>query len=133
MLTEVAYEKEVTGCHFGCISSHSVMHEALDDIYNQGLNLTYEDALQRAKSSLKDVLMGWGWFSDRLRLNDADKDELDNCTEAVWEVMSDDWNEQYQGEDEEYLYEQDGYRISNSPSLVCLFVERSPYYTYTSV
>jgi hypothetical protein len=62
-----------TGIHYGAISYHSVMPEALDDVFNQGEN---------------------------------------------------------QGEDEVYLYEQYGYKISNSPSLVCLFVEKSPWYTF---
>ncbi len=116
-----------TECHYGTISYHSVMPEALDDIFSQGENLSFEMAVDEAKASLRSVLKDW--FSDCKY--GKERSRLDACLESAWDAISDDWNYQYQGEDEQFLYERDGYKISNSPSLVCLFVEKSPYYTYT--
>ncbi|HXC04396.1 MAG TPA: hypothetical protein VNZ86_06555 [Bacteroidia bacterium] len=115
-----------TGIHYGAISYHSVIPEALDDVFIQGDNLTYKEAMETAKASLRSCLGEWfneGTYGGK-------PSTLDRETDAAWDAISDTWNDQYQGEDEVYLYEQYGYKISNSPSLVCLFVENSPWYTF---
>jgi hypothetical protein len=105
-----------TGIHYGAISYHSVMPEALDDVFTQGDNLTYQEAADEAQSTLTKALIDIG---------------LGEMAESIWSDIEDLWDGQvYQGDDEVYLYEQDGYKISNSPSLVCLFVEKSPWYTF---
>lgn len=116
----------VTQCHYGVISNHSVNQDALSDIYDSGENLSYAYAVSEVKASLRSALSDY--FSD---YKHGETSKLDDAVDAAFEAISDDFNDGYEGQDEQYLYSRDGYEISNSPSLVCLFVQKSPYYTYT--
>jgi|SRR5579863_1655953 len=109
-----------TQCHYGVISYHSVMAEALDDVFTQGDSMTYKACVENIKASIRSAL------SDYLHSY-----RLDDAVDSAFEAIEDDFNDCYEAEDEQFVYERDGYKISNSPSLVCLFIERSPYYTYT--
>lgn len=118
---------ETTGYHFGCISFNSVNPEALQGVYDKGKNLTYEAFVQDVKTNLRSAVRDN--FSDS-KWCSRNTSDLDNAVEAMYDAIEDDLNDSYQAEDEQYLYEADGYKISNSPLLCCLFVELSPYYTY---
>lgn len=108
-------------CHFGVISIHSVHPDALDDVYQNGKNLTYEACVGQVKAELRSAISDY--VSSRV---------LDEAVDAAFEGIEDDLNDAYESNGEEvFLYGADGYKISNSPLLVCLFVEKSPYYTYT--
>lgn len=92
-----------TGIHYGVISYNSIMPEALDDIYTQGENLSYNEALEEARK--EHVLCG----------KDEDFDE---------QSFADD----YQEENDCYLYEKDGYILQTSS--LGLYVIKSPFITY---
>lgn len=118
----------VTQCHFGVISYHSLNQDALADVFDNGRNLTYESAVAEVKANLRSTLSDY--FSDYKHGKETSK--LDDAVDATFDAIADDWNDGYESSgDEQFLYEQDGYKISNSPSLVCLFIKQSPYYTYT--
>ncbi len=119
---------ETTGCHFGCISFNSVNPEALQDVYDKGDNLTYKGFVQDVKANLESALKDY--FSNFH--SQAGTSDLEDAVAACYDAIEDSLNDNYQAEDEQYLYEHEGYKISNSPSLCCLFVELSPYYTYTN-
>jgi hypothetical protein len=116
---QVNFDPE-TQCHFGTISYHSVSGDALDDVFTQGESLTHKACVEQAKSEIRDALKNW-----------VRGTHLDRIVDDTFEAIEDDFNDRYEAEDEQFLYERDGYKISNSPLLVCLFVEKSPYYTYT--
>jgi len=120
------YDSE-TGCHYGVISYHTVNQDALQDVFDNGENLSYKYAVNEVKGSLEIALKDY--FSDSTWYGRPS--DLKQAVDDAWDVIADSFNDNYQGEDEQFCYEQDGYRISNSPSLVCLFVEKSEYYTYT--
>ncbi len=125
------YDPE-TFCHFGVISQHSIGGDQLSEIFDNGRNLSYESAVDTVKQSLRSALSDY--FSDYKHSYQGrpETSKLEDAVESAWDAIADDWNDGYDGCGEEtYLYEQDGYKISNSVSLVCLFVEKSPYYTYT--
>ena len=116
-----------TGCHFGVISYHSLNQDALQDVFDQGENLSYRYAVEQVKAALRLALSDY--FSSYK--HGKEESDLEEAVSAAFDAVEDGFNDGYQGEDEQYLYEKDGYVISNSPSLVCLFVQKSPYYTYT--
>lgn len=107
--------------HFGVISNHSVDTEALSDIYDKGENLSHAEYVVEVKSHIRSAI------SDVVS-----RHQLDSAVDSAFDAIEDEINDSYHGEDEQYLYQQNGYKISNSPSLVCLFVQLSPYYTYAA-
>ncbi len=115
-----------TGCHYGVISYHSVNQDALQDVFDSGENLSYQYAVDQVKASLKSALSDY--FNDSSW--NGKPSDLADAVESAFDAIQDGFNDGYQGEDEQFEYTKDGYRISNSPSLVCLFIERSEYYTY---
>lgn len=100
-----------TGIRFGVISQHSVMSEALDDIMTHGKDVAWESAVKEIEEEIKASEMDEEDKADEIedRIND-----LSNC----WETNLGN-----------YLYEQDGYKLTG-----CLdndlFVIKSPFYTY---
>lgn len=115
------------GIHYGCISQHSVNQESLSDIFDNGRNLSYESAQADFKANLRATLKDY--FSDYKFMKETST--LDDCVEACYDAVEQEWNDGYEDSGESvYLYEQDGYKLSTSPSLVAVFVEKSPYYTF---
>jgi hypothetical protein len=84
------------------------------------------------KAELRDLWYGEG---QEMARNEATEEitavfdsEGKDGREAVWEVISDRFNDRYDGDGHDWLWEKDGYTLSN-----CLqsdvFVSRSPYYS----
>lgn len=115
---------EATGCHYGAISVNSISGDMIGVIYDQGENLTYNAFVEEVRGGLRRALKDY--FSDRKHAGISD---LDSAVGDAFDAIADGLD--YQEDDDQYLYEADGYKISNSPSLSCLFVELSPYYTET--
>jgi hypothetical protein len=114
---------ETTGIHYGCISQHSLDPDALSDIFDNGVNMTYNAAVSELKKDIRNAIRDLFYSSE--------SDELAQEVNAIFDNLSDRFSDRYDGcGEEQYLYEQDGYKLSNSPSLVCIFVERSEFYTY---
>lgn len=126
---------KATGIRFGVISQHSLMPEALDDCWQNSRDLTYEAAVAEFKRKLERC-------ENDDELNELIAEELgervakrvgfqrrETGLEEVWESICDYWNDAYQADDHDWLYEQDGYKLTN-----CLqsdvFILSSPYFTY---
>ena len=101
------------GIRYGVISQNSVMPEALDDIMTHGKDLAWEEALKEAISESKSYAEKAG----------NDPDEIDE--DAISDRLSNHWESSFSN----YLYEQDGYKLTG-----CLdndlFVMKSRYYTH---
>lgn len=106
----------LTGIHYGVISPHSVMPEALEDIYTHGKNLNYEVYLEQVKFELKGALKDY--LSDR---------RLDYAVEGAFDAIEQDLADDYQSENDAYRYEQDGYILETSE--LGIYVIKSPYVT----
>ena len=141
------YDPE-TGVHYGVISQHSLDQDTINDIWNDSEDLsfayakeelltqlvtnlereTHEDIRRVLGGDLKDL---WGEYYREEReeaiseIIEIGKDDRD----ALWEVVSNRFGDQYDGSDREWLWEAEGYKISN-----CLhsdmFVSLSPFFTY---
>lgn len=107
-----------TGIHFGVISQNSVSPEAIDDIYNQGEDVGYKNALA---AHLKEKEAE----HDRNHEGEALANEFDE--DEVTQNFADHYESD--GGLNDYLYEQDGYKLTGCLSND-LFVLRSPYFTF---
>lgn len=145
-----------TGMRYGVISQGSLMPEALDDVYTQSRDLSFERAQAEAKTELdrlETVQELAEWLDEHLMLrrgetaiglaryildgytveNDPDTIRITDRAEItahIWAEIEDNWNDLYSMNDcGDWLYERDGYRLTN-----CLqsdvFVLASPYFTY---
>lgn len=141
----------VTQCHYGVINQNSIHPEAMDDIYSNSRDLTYESAVEEIKAKIKgiesvadldDILkdIGAHYFDgdkrcllaqavwDECELV-ANSEQTDEAIEAVWNEIEQNFNDHYCWDDHSWLYESDGYKLTN-----CLdydvFVLTSPYFTY---
>lgn len=111
------YDKEA-GIYYGCISQHTPMPEAVSDIFcgPDARDLSFECAVDEVLSEMKQGVEAFKYVSgddvDWDLVKDRIEEDLDPCDEPTM------------------LYECDGYKISTSAALVCLFVEKSPYFTH---
>ena len=111
-----------TGIRYGVICQHSVMPEALDDVFTQGDDLSFA-----------------AWKKDlTAKIRAAIADAADDCTcrnEDIADEFAGDIADRiveesdYDSSESIYRYERDGYVIENSPSLMCLMILKSPYKT----
>ncbi len=125
-----------TGIRYGVISSHSVNPDALDDIHQNGDNLSYKVAVDDAKSTiiaaLRKPLDYLGVLPYDYRGTGSPKANayLAEVANSVWQSIEQDWNDQYQEDNDTYRYERDGYVIETSS--LGLYIIKSPYYTFAA-
>lgn len=123
------------GIHYGVIHANSCNPDAVQDIYDNGENLSYQNATIEAKnmigSALRPVLddlgvLPYGLNVDRVKLSDA---YIADVVESVWSDIEQDWNDRYQGDgDDAYEYTKDGYVLRTTS--LGIYVIKSPYYTW---
>jgi hypothetical protein len=126
-----------TGIRYGVISPHSVNGDALEDIYQNGTNLSYDAAIADAKgqiaNALRPVLDSFGLLPYDYRNTDGKTpkadDYLASVVETVWEEVSEDF--QWESDsDDTHRYERDGYVLETSS--LGIYVIRSPFYTFAA-
>ena len=108
-----------TGIRYGVISQHSPSPEAVDDIYNSR-NLSFEAHQNEVRANLRLALANY--FSDEK------ESKLDRAVADAFDAIEQDIADNYQSDDDQYRYEQDGYIIETTS--LGLYVIKSPYYTH---
>lgn len=112
-----------TGIHYGVISLHSPNPDALQDIYDNGDNLSHAAAIEQVKGELRSamqrVLEAYG--VDRM---------TDDATDAAWEAVEQEFNDHYEEQEDTYQYRQGGYVLQTSS--LGIYVIKSPYYTFAA-
>jgi len=130
-----------TGIRYGWISQHSLNPDAVEDIIQNGDDLTYASAVDDAKDRigaallpvLEDmgVLPYVGKYSPRAEDTKRRDDALAEIVEGVWENVEQTWNDQYESDGASYRYERDGYVLQlASDGDICVI--KSPFYTYAA-
>ncbi len=126
-----------TGIRFGVISPHSVAPDSLQDVYDRGENQSYAASVKEAKDRitfvLREVFDGLGVlpYDYRNGTNTPKADAyLAPIVESVWDDIEQDWNGNYEGDNDQYRFESDGYVIETSS--LGLYVIQSPFYTYAA-
>lgn len=137
------------GIHYGCISQHSLDHEAMSDIDMEARDLSHESAVDEAKNAiiramecgedatqaLEAVLRDY--VSSR-NLSSVVTDLVEMLTERggdmptrdeAWDVVEQEFNDHYDCDDRSWLWEKDGYALSDC-LISDIFVSKSPYFTY---
>ena len=105
---------KTTGIRFGVINAHTVNPDALDDIYQNGRDLTWETAIEDARKEYE--------------AEHADDEGAEPFDEQEWQEWNDDgWDSC----DSVYLYETDDGYILETTSLG-LYVVKSEFYTFAS-
>lgn len=142
----------IAGIHYGVISQHSLNADALGEIFEDSRDLSYEAAIKEAQHSImvaldlhtdeerKNRLMKvLGDFVRDSRIDvrmtdilDLDEDPRHISREAAWEVVEEDFNDNYQNDyGYSWLYESDGYVLRD-----CLdsdiMVIKAPFYTWAA-
>jgi hypothetical protein len=135
------------GIHYGCISQHSLMPEAMSDIWDKARDLSYESAVEEWKSTLSGLHnlpdhVRDGTIASALkdfRLDDDDLAELSviadgdlpaaEKTDAMWDIIEQEFNDHYECDQRSWLWEDEGYQLSNC-LITDIFVGKSPYFTY---
>lgn len=144
----VNYDREKDK-HYGVISGHKVMPEALDDIAMEGRDLYYEEFVEDMKDKLRACFDEADHSSDVLdAIDDAFSDEMHGFIKGL-KMAVEDWFGGAEGEaleagldyiDEEagqfyeadcasYIYEDAGYVIRFNTDDMDMFVCRSPFFT----
>ena len=111
--------------HYGTIYGNDVSSFALDNIIQNGRNLSYEEALKELKNSF--ICNIKEWLEDKY-LNDTYID-FDQMFEGVESSLSD----HYESSDDTYLYEHDGYIIEYHTYDNSLIILKSPYVCYAAM
>lgn len=147
---KIANYDELKKIHYGVINCNVCDQYALDDIYNNGTDVYYEEALAYLKSSvaaaiednpeatqeeLKEIL--------ECELNDENDRFQKQCieqvlmeesvadrVEAAMNYIDDEFGSQWESDCTVYDYAEDGYKIRLNTSDGDMFVIDSPYYTY---
>lgn len=134
-----------TGIHYGCISMNSINPEVASDLVigPNTRDLGYEAAVEEIKKDLARInahedltereQMYRRNLADFVFLRHIDRlvEELMSTSDetALWDVVEQDFNDNYQSDEIDWFYEADGYQLKH-----CLtndaFVILSPFYTY---
>lgn len=113
-----------TGIRFGVIPQNALCLDVADCIWSQGKNLSFENYQQEVKDKLRAALSDH--FSDRKY--DNKPSPLDTAVADCFEVIEQDLSDNYEGDNDTFLYEDDGYKVVTSET--DLFIEQSPFYTF---
>lgn len=137
-----------TGIRYGVISQHSIQPDVMSDIWSEARDLSYEQAKEELLSEIMADLAA-ETIEERIHLiadalvNLYDRGEAliaaREIAEAagdgspnegdVWEVIEQDFNDSYDGDGHDWLWEKDGYTLANCLQSDVL-VSKSPYFTY---
>jgi hypothetical protein len=112
-----------SGIHYGVIGQNELSSWALDDVYQNGTDMVYEEERARVIDELKDAIKE---VLDNNYIDMSDEDIIDNI-----EPFLEEWNQNYEnyGDNTSYDYESDGFHIQLL-SDGDIFVLKSPFYTY---
>ena len=114
-----------TGIRYGVISQNSLNHDALQDIFDQGKNLDFENWQDAVKEKLRGALKDY--FGNYAHL--GKRSRLDQAVDHAFDTLEDHGlNDCYEENCDKYRYDKDGITIETSDS--DLFVTRSPFFTY---
>ena len=115
-----------TGIRYGVISQNSaeLNPDAIEDIYQHGRDLSFEQYQQDIKDKLRSALSDY--FSD-VKWGDKKESKLDIAVNDCWEVIEENANDQYEGDGSNMLYESDGYKIQTTETEFIIL--ESPYFT----
>ena len=145
---------EAAGIHYGVIAANALRPEALERMLDKGNDLVYVEAkanflanlnkwavkvnhnfeaATREQDSLVAILTQehvLRHLDDVIYLLCAGADDKNQRVEMVWDLIGDDWNEEYQGDGREQriVYEGEGYELDLRGQY--LFVIKSPYSTF---
>ncbi len=115
-----------SGIRYGVISQHSLNHDATEDIWQNGEDLTFKAYQDEAKAKLRHALEDY--FSEH-KWGDEKTSKLDDAVEEAFEAIEQGISDAYQPDNAQMLYEREGYVIQT-----CLdtdfFVSKSPYFTF---
>lgn len=124
-----------TGIRFGVISQGSISHWAMDDVWQNARDLSYEASRDEFKAKLHYIENGdtLARLCDAYGLRDQEIDNPEQMTaDELWNELEQEFNDAYSMNDcgeHDWLYESDGYKLTN-----CLdsdvMVLASPYFTY---
>lgn len=101
-----------TGIHYGVIPKNDLLNCA-EEFFNNAKDMTYLGILEE----IKDAINGLSDYVD------------DEILQEMIELASENFNEHYQSDCADLLYEQYGYTIQANNDDCDLFVIKSPYYT----
>lgn len=135
-----------TGIRYGVISQNSLDPYALSDLWDQARDLSYEAAVEDAKHRiilaldgenprtalglvLRDFLRGERAVELGDFIFELDDDPRHINREAAWEIVEQDFNDSYECDQRDWLYELDDYRVENC-LISDVIVLKSPYYTF---
>ena len=109
-----------TGIRYGVIGYNSLNPEALNDIFMEGRNLSYENYMKETMKEIKDGL------EEVLRnyLYGGDPEWIVN---HIHENIEESLSEEYEENEDYYLYEKDGYIIETTD--LGLYILKSPFIT----
>lgn len=114
-----ANQDKATGIRYGVIAQNSLSPEAVDEVFMNQRDLSFEAGIKEAKDALKSAV------EDYVR-----DSRLADIVESLWAEVEQEFSDSYQSDgDHDWLWEGDGYVLSN-----CLqsdiFVSKSPFFTY---
>lgn len=152
---------KATGIRFGVVSANTLSQDAFNDCWEGARDLSFEQAQADAKTEidkLDTVSELAEWIEEHLMLsrgetaisvsryildgytveNDPDTirvDERAEVTAHIWAELEDRFNDAYAMADcgdRDWLYEQDGYKLTNCLTNVVMVLS-SPYFTYAQL
>jgi len=147
-----------TGIYYGVISQHSLDPESLDSVWQNQTDLSYERAKRELiDSMMKDCTEAADYDTERreqlsgtlrdLYRNNVQRngivqeisekwDETDHTPEtveadreALWEIVSERFGDNYQGDDHDWEWKDRGYELANCQT-TDIFVGKSKYFTF---
>lgn len=118
-----------TGIRYGIISQHSVNPEALDDIFQNGQDLDYEEFQAQVKAELRSALSDY--LSDH-KWGDEKQSKLDIAVGDCWDCVEQEVNDTYAMRQDgcNHMRYENGGEVVQTDSSGDLWVLKSPYYTY---
>ncbi len=117
-----------TGIRYGVIPQHAVNHDAIDDVFQNGLDLGFEAYKDQCKANIREALSDF--FSD-FTWGGKTESRLDSAVSDAFEAVSDGLGDMYENNDgcAQMLYESDGLKIQTD-SGGDLWILASPFFTY---
>lgn len=116
-----------TGIRYGLIgqNAETLNHDATEDIFQFGKNVSFETYVDEFKlklrSAMEDYFSSSKWSGEK-------KSKLDQAVDNAFDAVEQDVSDNYQSDNDCYLYEKDGYKIHTTESE--LWVTLSPFYTH---